>query len=124
MQVRRALHGLGLRYFVHSRPIAEFRREADVAFSRVRVAVFVDGCFWHGCRRHRSPSGRNREWWEQKLRRNVLRDRETNRRLVGAGWFVIRVWEHADPVAAARAIARVVRRRASGAVAARLYVVG
>ena len=110
MRLRRALHARGLRYRVHRRALADLRRDVDVVFVSRKIAIFVDGCYWHGCSRHRSPSGPNKEWWEEKLRRNIERDRETDQRLVAAGWCVIRVWEHADPEEAAEAIERVVRQ--------------
>lgn len=109
--LRSALHARGLRYRLHRRPLRGLRREADVVFGRARVAVFVDGCFWHGCRRHRTASGANRRWWEAKLGRNITRDRDTNTKLVEAGWYVVRVWEHADPMHAAAIIARAVSRK-------------
>jgi DNA mismatch endonuclease (patch repair protein) len=58
------------------------------------VAIFVDGCFWHGCEAHQAPIKHNREWWQAKIARNVSRDKETNEALTDAGWTVIRVWEH------------------------------
>jgi len=109
--VRRAAHALGLRYLVHRRPVPTLRREADLVFPRRRVAVFIDGCFWHGCPDHRAAPAANREWWAAKLARNVERDRDTDRHLQQAGWVVVRVWEHEDPAAAAQRIAAEVRRR-------------
>jgi DNA mismatch endonuclease (patch repair protein) len=70
------------------------RRRADVAFTRRHVAVFVDGCFWHGCPDHKTAPARNAAWWAQKLAGNVQRDRETDRHLRVAGWTVLRFWEH------------------------------
>ena len=112
LALRSALHGLGLRYRVDARPLPDWRRRADVTFSKARVAVFVNGCFWHGCETHRRPSQRNREWWNQKIERNRARDRDTDAKLRAEGWVAIRVWEHDDPEIAARAIARLVRSRA------------
>jgi DNA mismatch endonuclease (patch repair protein) len=79
----------------------------DFVFPKVRLAVFVDGCFWHGCRRHlRLPSAHG-GYWKNKISRNIRRDREVVRRLNEAGWRVIRIWEHAlrSPRAVARRIA-------------------
>jgi DNA mismatch endonuclease (patch repair protein) len=88
------------------------RRRADVVFTRVQVAVFVDGCFWHMCPLHRTMPQRNGAWWAQKLARNVARDKDTDERLREAGWEVVRVWEHEDPFEAAdRVVALVTARR-------------
>jgi DNA mismatch endonuclease (patch repair protein) len=92
--LRRILHGRGLRYRL-DRPLPGLpRRRADITFGRQRVAVFVDGCFWHACPEHGTWPKRNDEWWATKIRRNVERDRETDAHLQGCGWTVIRVWEH------------------------------
>lgn len=79
-------------------------------FSRARVAVFVDGCFWHGCLTHATWPAANAEWWRAKIEATRRRDADTNRRLTDAGWTVIRVWEHEEPhVAVERVITAVVR---------------
>ncbi|MGX7825453.1 very short patch repair endonuclease [Actinokineospora sp. 24-640] len=106
--LRRALHALGLRYRVHRRPVAGVRREVDVVFTRVRVAVFVDGCFWHGCPEHVTWPRRNAEFWRAKIEGNRARDRDTDARLADAGWRVVRVWEHEDPAEAARRVREVI----------------
>lgn len=80
-------------------------------FSRARVAVFVDGCFWHGCPAHGTWPKANAAWWRDKIRANVRRDRDTDAALATAGWRVLRFWEHHDPAIAAKEIARVVRQR-------------
>jgi DNA mismatch endonuclease (patch repair protein) len=85
------------------------RRSADISFTRARIAVFVDGCFWHGCPDHYRPAKRNSEFWSGKIEANRERDKDTNRRLSEAGWTVIRVWEHEDPVTIAADIANLVR---------------
>jgi DNA mismatch endonuclease (patch repair protein) len=85
------------------------RRRADVVFPRRRVAVFVDGCFWHGCPEHATSPKHNAEWWKEKLAANVRRDRDTDRRLSEAGWLVFRIWEHEDPRTAADRIERALR---------------
>ena len=110
MALRRAVHALGLRYRVSARPLPQFRRTADLVFTKVKVAVFMDGCFWHGCPQHHTQSATNAAYWADKVRRNRERDRETDRLLREAGWTVIRVWEHEDPAEAAGRIARTVRR--------------
>lgn len=109
--LRSALHRQGLRFRVHVRPIPALRREVDVVFSRARVAVFVDGCFWHGCPEHASWPKRNAEWWREKIERNRSRDADTDERLKEGGWMSLRVWEHEDPEEAATRIARIVRER-------------
>ncbi len=111
MEVRRHLHAAGLRYRVHTRPLPELRRTADIVFRGARVAVLVDGCFWHSCPEHGTAPVTDGEWWAAKLSRNVERDADTDRQLTDAGWLVIRVWEHEDPVDAAERVARAVRSR-------------
>lgn len=109
LALRRELHAAGLRYFVHRRPVPSLRRQADVVFPRPRVAVFVDGCFWHRCPEHGVSPRANSSYWSPKLERNVERDRETDQALTEAGWTVVRVWEHEDPRLAAGRVATVVR---------------
>lgn len=108
LALRRALHALGLRFRVQLR---ELPGRPDVALTRARVAVFVDGCFWHRCPEHAIAPKANADWWEQKLSRNVDRDREVDRRLRQLGWEVVRVWEHEQPDRAAEQVAAVWRRR-------------
>lgn len=111
LALRRAVHALGLRYRVDSPPIEGVRRRADLLFPARRVAVYLDGCFWHGCPSHYRPPATNAVYWTAKVERNRDRDRHTNELLVSQGWIVVRVWEHEDPVAAAAHVASVVRRR-------------
>lgn len=106
--LRRLLFACGLRYRVDY-PLPGLRRRADIAFTRRRVAVFVDGCFWHGCPLHGTQPKRNGLWWSEKLAANRSRDRDTDRRLRAAGWTVLRVWEHEAPSRASRRIERRVR---------------
>ncbi|MFC5724764.1 very short patch repair endonuclease [Streptomyces gamaensis] len=115
LAVRRLLYGSGHRYRLQ-RPVPGMRRRTiDIAFTGAKVAVFLDGCFWHGCPQHATSPKANAEWWRQKLDRNMARDRETTQHLVDAGWTVLRFWEHEDPakvasdVAAAVALARTKR---------------
>jgi len=83
----------------------------DIVFARARVAVFVDGCFWHGCPDHGTQPKRNAEWWRNKLDQNRRRDASTNGELEAAGWHVMRFWEHDDPEVAASAIHATVKER-------------
>jgi DNA mismatch endonuclease (patch repair protein) len=106
--LRSAVHRLGLRYRVHVRPLPNLRREADLVFCSAGVAVFVDGCFWHGCPEHSRQPGTNTGWWQEKLARNRARDAEPDRILEEAGWRVIRIWEHEDPKVSAARVAEVV----------------
>jgi DNA mismatch endonuclease (patch repair protein) len=110
LALRSAVHALGLRYRVGTRPIASSRRTGDLVFTAVKVAVFLDGCFWHGCPNHHRPPSTNVQYWAQKLARNQERDQETNELLQENGWTVIRVWEHEDPHVAALRIAEIVSR--------------
>jgi DNA mismatch endonuclease, patch repair protein len=106
MALRRALHARGFRYRVNTPLPGMPRRRADLVFPAKRVAVFVDGCFWHGCPDHRTMPVTNAEWWLVKLQRNIERDRETDDFLEAQGWCVVRVWEHE---AVPDAVDRVVR---------------
>lgn len=101
LALRRELHRRGLRYRVDYPLLGLPRRRADVVFTRRRLAVFVDGCFWHVCPIHGSWPSNNAGWWAQKLRANVRRDRETDARLDRLGWRVLRFWEHDQPRQAA-----------------------
>lgn len=92
--LRRALHAMGLCYRLSVPVPGAPRRTIDIAFTKAKVAVLVDGCFWHSCPIHGVCPKANQEWWREKLARNVIRDRETDRALQAAGWHVIRIWEH------------------------------
>lgn len=94
--LRRALHAAGLRFRVQYAVPGLPRRRVDIAFTRWKVAVQVDGCFWHGCPEHGTVPGRNSEWWRWKIARNQARDADTDSRLAELGWTVIHVWEHED----------------------------
>ena len=111
LELRRALHARGIRYRLHQALLQKPRRVADIVFSRFQVAVFVDGCFWHGCPLHASWPKSNAEFWRQKIEDNRARDRDTDTRLKAEGWLVIRVWEHEHPDGAAERIAAMVRAR-------------
>ena len=111
LSVRRLVYGAGLRYRIDARPEADLRSRADLLFRPAKVAVFLDGCFWHCCPLHGSWPKANGSWWRRKLRGNVDRDRGTDRRLRAAGWLVLRIWEHVAPERAAHRIVQAVRRR-------------
>lgn len=108
MRVRRAVHSLGLRYRVDARPLLGLNRRADLVFTRARVAVFVDGCYWHGCPEHCVASKTNSRYWSEKIDANRARDADTDAQLKEAGWSVLRVWEHEDPRIAAQRIVALV----------------
>lgn len=110
LALRSAVHDLGLRYRVDW-PLPGTRRRADLAFPGLKVAVMVDGCFWHACPIHATWPKANAAWWREKILGNAKRDRDTDTKLKAAGWKVLRFWEHHNPVAAARTIAQVVSRR-------------
>jgi len=105
LALRRALWRSGLRYRVDAPPLGGVRRRADLVFTRARLAVFVDGCFWHACSRHASWPKINGAWWRAKIEANIVRDRDTDSTLRAAGWRVMRVWAHEDVARAARRIA-------------------
>ncbi|MGW8564766.1 very short patch repair endonuclease [Isoptericola sp. NPDC055881] len=102
LALRRELHARGLRYRVTYPVPGQRRRTIDIAFTRAKVAVFVDGCFWHGCPDHGTRPRSNSDWWLDKLAANRARDEDTNMALNDLGWTVVRVWEH-EPVADAAA---------------------
>lgn len=109
MAVRRLVHAAGLRYLVDARPLAGLNRRADLVFTRLKVAVFIDGCYWHGCPVHGTAAKANAAYWSSKISGNVERDRATDARLAEAGWTVIRAWEHDDAGQVAATIVACVR---------------
>lgn len=111
LSLRRALFAMGLRYRVDRAVGPGTRRRADIVFGPARVAVFVDGCFWHSCPLHRTQPKANAAWWAEKLAGNVQRDRATDRRLGELGWLVLRVWEHEAPQDAAERVRDAVSAR-------------
>jgi len=111
LRIRSLVHRFGLRFRVDTRPLPLLRRTADLVFRPVKVAVFVDGCYWHGCPEHFVQPKTNSEFWKEKIGRNIERDRDTDSMLRDAGWTVIRVWEHEEPAAAAAEIVELVRRK-------------
>ncbi|WDZ84541.1 very short patch repair endonuclease [Micromonospora cathayae] len=106
LRVRQALHRAGFRYRLHIPVPGKPRRSIDIAFPRTKIAVFVDGCFWHGCPEHGGEALNNKDWWRNKIAQNKARDEDTSRHLVAAGWTVLRFWEHENPVEVAAAIGR------------------
>ena len=97
LALRSALHRAGYRYRCDLRiDLPEGRVRPDIVFTRKRVAVFVDGCFWHSCPEHGSRPSVNQSYWSPKLARTVERDARNTRSLEDAGWTVIRIWEHED----------------------------
>lgn len=110
LALRRAVFALGLRYNVGKRPIKGVRRTADLVFPRLQLAVFLDGCFWHGCPDHHTVAKTNADFWAQKVATNRRRDSDTDARLEDAGWTVVRIWEHESVDGAARRIASTVQR--------------
>ena len=99
LAVRQRLHAMGYRYRVDHRPLPELRARGDLVFTRARVVVFVDGCFWHRCPQHGTAPKSNADWWRAKLDRNVARDREKDSLLADSGWTVLHFWEH-EPIGA------------------------
>jgi len=114
VELRRILHAAGYRFRLNVSVPGMPRRTIDVAFPRRRVAVFVDGCFWHVCPVHASWPQRNSNWWREKLEHNVTRDCETNEVLREVGWEVVRIWEHEEPSEAATRVEVALRQRADG----------
>lgn len=96
--LRSELHRRGFRFRVDFPiPLEEGRSpRADIVFTRQKLAIFMDGCFWHGCAEHSKPPEQNRGYWGPKIARNMERDQETNDRLSADGWKVLRIWEHDD----------------------------
>nr|WSY57925.1 very short patch repair endonuclease [Streptomyces sp. NBC_00886] len=111
LAVRRLLYAAGLRYRVEYPVPGMARRRIDVAFTRAKVAILIDGCFWHGCPEHATRPKANAEWWRKKLDRNMARDRETTEHLIAQGWTVLRFWEHETPDTVAARVAATVEQR-------------
>jgi len=114
LAIRSEVFRLGGRYRVDYQPLGGLRRRADLAFPGARLAVFIDGCFWHGCPLHATEPKSNAAFWRGKILGNRERDRETNVRLREAGWTVLRIWEHETPKVAARHVWSTYRRLRNG----------
>lgn len=108
LALRRELYSRGFRYRVEFEVLRRPHRVADIAFPKLKIAVFVDGCFWHGCPIHASWPKQNSEFWKEKIEANQARDLDTNKRLQNVGWTVLRFWEHESPIEAAVAVAAMV----------------
>jgi DNA mismatch endonuclease (patch repair protein) len=106
--VRRLLHASGLRYRVNLPVPGMPRRTIDIVFPKSKIAVFLDGCFWHGCPQHATQPKSNAEWWRSKLSKNMSRDVETTEHLRAEGWTVLRFWEHELPDEVANTVRAVV----------------
>lgn len=111
--IRRQLHALGYRYFVAARPLGGRFPVVDVLFPKRKIAVFVDGCFWHGCSQHYALPTRNAEYWGPKIARNQERDAHSNSLLMTAGWTVVRLWEHEPPSLAVRRVVEALEEAAA-----------
>jgi DNA mismatch endonuclease (patch repair protein) len=111
LALRGALHGMGYRYRKDYRiDLPQRRVRPDIAFTARKVAVFVDGCFWHACPEHGSRPKNNDWYWSPKLLKNVERDRAADEALAGAGWTVVRLWEHVPVTDAVAAVVAAVGR--------------
>lgn len=108
LALRRELHRSGLRYRINFEVLRKPRRVADIIFPGLKIAVFVDGCFWHGCPQHATWPKQNSEFWRQKIETNRARDADTDARLRALNWTVIRIWEHESPVVAAEKVSLLV----------------
>lgn len=109
LRIRSLLHRSGLRFRVdHPVRVGDITVRPDIVFTRLRLAVFVDGCFWHSCPMHGNMPRRNPDYWAPKLARNIARDRRVDAALTAAGWSIVRIWEHEPPSSAAEAVRRYV----------------
>jgi DNA mismatch endonuclease (patch repair protein) len=115
LRIRRAVHARGLRYRVAVRPVPGVRRTADLVFTKAKVAVFVDGCFWHGCPEHHTVAKTNADFWAEKVNKNRQRDQDTDALLRSYGWEVVRIWEHEPVEQAVEVIVRAWSERAGEA---------
>ena len=114
LAIRRRLHALGYRFRVDHRLEPSLRVRGDIVFTKRRLVVFVDGCFWHGCPEHATAPKNNAAWWREKLRANMERDRRNRDTLRELGWIVVSVWEHESVAAATqRVVEALENRRAS-----------
>lgn len=110
-EIRQALDNLGLIYETNERPLTDSARTADILFRAERVAIFVDGCFWHGCPIHGTQAKANAEFWRKKIEANQRRDLDTNRKLAEHDWMAVRVWEHEAADEVASRIAEIISAR-------------
>ncbi|QMW64920.1 very short patch repair endonuclease [Mumia sp. ZJ1417] len=117
--VRRLVHAAGLRYRVDFRPLAGLNRRADIVFPGLKIAIFIDGCFWHGCPEHHTVAESNGEYWASKVTRNRARDRETDHALESYDWLVLRAWEHEPAEEVAQRVIDAVQARRTNAFSRR-----
>ncbi|WP_372460105.1 very short patch repair endonuclease [Nocardia coffeae] len=109
--LRSALHRMGYRYRKDLRlDLGSMKVRPDIVFTARKVAVFVDGCFWHVCPEHGSQPATNEWYWTPKLQRNIERDRASNDALIAGGWRVVRLWEHEHLEAAVAAVTRALEK--------------
>lgn len=114
LAVRRLLHGRGLRYRVnHQLILPDLKVRPDIVFTRKRIAVFIDGCFWHGCTEHGTKPRANQAYWRRKIEGNQARDQRIDSVLRAHGWIVLRVWEHEPPDLVAQMVESVFLSRSS-----------
>jgi DNA mismatch endonuclease, patch repair protein len=111
LRLRAELHRRGLRYRVHAGVVGLPRSRVDVLFRPTKVAVFVDGCFWHGCKTHKSVPQSNSAWWAAKLTETTMRDRRIDDCLRTLGYVVLRFWEHDDPSESAKQVMQIIESR-------------
>jgi DNA mismatch endonuclease (patch repair protein) len=117
LAVRRLIHARGLRYRVaHRIALPELKVRPDIVFTRQRLAVFIDGCFWHGCPDHGTSPRSNPAYWDSKIARNQERDQQIDAALEANGWSVLRAWEHEAPEIVAAAVAQEVAGRQAASV--------
>lgn len=112
LSLRSELHKQGLRFRVHYEVPGNRRRKIDVAFPAKKVAIFLDGCFWHGCPVHGTVPLTNQDWWIAKIDANKRRDADTDRLLQLAGWTIIRIWEHTPLADACKHVIQAVDQKA------------
>jgi DNA mismatch endonuclease (patch repair protein) len=104
LAVRRLVHAMGMRYLVNARPLPTVRRTADLVFRGPRIAVFIDGCYWHGCPVHYRQPEAHSDYWRAKISRNRARDADTDALLTAAGWTPLRFWAHETPAVVAEKV--------------------
>lgn len=111
LALRKELFRLGLRFRIDRVVLNKPRRVADIVFPKQKIAIFVDGCFWHGCPTHATWPKNNAEFWRKKIESNVARDIDTNARLEGLGWSVFRIWAHESATEAAQRIQQIINQK-------------
>lgn len=111
LEVRAELKNKGFQFEVDFSIKGVTRARPDIVFCADRVAIFLDGCFWHSCPTHGTTPRTNRQWWTEKLASNVERDRRHVRELNAAGWQVLRYWEHEDPATVANDVATILNAK-------------